>query len=130
MLWKYCGPRMYSLGLRLSLGKACWLISACSSSREAQKASHPWPHSSDVKRRLGYRSSTPEPMIAAMLRWAFQTWLAERTRNMLSQLSHMPGGYGIDIVKEWITTVRSWSCAVAQMGSQSGSSSVMPGGQT
>src|SRR3989449_7630734 len=65
-----------------------------------------------------------------MLRWALQTWLAERTRNMLSQLSHMPGGYGIDMVKEWITTVRSYSCAAAQIGSQSGSSSVIPGGQT
>src|SRR4029450_12769903 len=69
-------------------------------------------------------------MIAAMLRWAFHTWLAERTRNMLSQLSHMPGGYGTDIVNEWITTVRSCSCAAAQMGSHSGSSSVIPGGQT
>src|SRR4029453_14843718 len=69
-------------------------------------------------------------MIAAMLRWAFHTWLAERTRNMLSQLSHMPGGYGTDIVNEWITTVRSCSCAAAQIGSQSGSSSVMAGGHT
>ncbi len=109
MLWKYCGPRMYSLGLRLSRGSACWLISACSSSREAQNASHPCPHSSDVRRKSGKRSSTPLPISAAMLRWAFHTWLAERTRNMLSQLSHMPGGYGIDMVKEWITTVRSYS---------------------
>src|SRR6266852_855792 len=69
-------------------------------------------------------------MSAAMLRWAFQTWLAERTRNMLSQLSHIPGGYGIDIVKEWITTVRSSSCAAAQIGSHSGASSVIPGAQT
>ena len=65
-----------------------------------------------------------------MFRWAFHTWLAERTRNMLSQLSHMPGGYGTDMVNEWITTVRSCSWAAAQMGSQSGSSSVIPGGQT
>src|SRR4029434_10168433 len=111
MLWKYCGPRMYSLGFFLSRGIACWLISACSSRREAQNASHPCPHSSDVKRRSGWRSSTPEPMSAAMLRWAFHTWLADRTRNMLSQLSHMPGGYGTDMVNEWITTVRSCSCA-------------------
>src|SRR5438094_2364531 len=130
MLWKYCGPRMYSLGFFLSRGSACWLISACSSRREAQNASQPWPHSSEVRRRLGKRSSTPDPMSAAMLRWAFHTWLAERTRNMLSQLSHMPGGYGTDIVKEWITTVRSCSWAAAQIGSQSGSSSVIPGGQT
>src|SRR5262245_20083684 len=65
-----------------------------------------------------------------MLRWAFHTWLADRTRNMLSQLSHMPGGYGIDIVKEGMTTVKSCSCAAAQIGSHSGSSSVIPGGHT
>src|SRR5258705_4096990 len=65
-----------------------------------------------------------------MLRWAFHTWLAERTRNMLFQLSHMPGGYGTDMVNEWITTVRSCSCAAAQMGFQSGSSRLIPGGHT
>src|SRR3989442_5324533 len=65
-----------------------------------------------------------------MLRWAFHTWLAERTRNMLFQLSHMPGGYGTDMVNEWITTVRSCAWAAAPMGSQSGSSRVIPGGQT
>src|SRR4029453_9467820 len=72
----------------------------------------------------------PDPISAAMFRCAFHTWLADRTRNMLSQLSHMPGGYGTDIVNEWITTVRSCSCAAAQMGSHSGSSRVIPGGHT
>src|SRR5262249_57505100 len=105
------GPRMYSLGFFLSRGSACWLISACSSRREAQNASQPWPHSSDVSLRLGWRSSTPEPMSAAMLRCAFHTWLAERTRNLFSQLSHLPGGDGIDMVEEWCTHVQSGCCA-------------------
>ena len=64
-----------------------------------------------------------------MLRCAFHTWPAARWRNTLSHVSHMPGGYGTVIVKEWITTVRSCSCAAAQIGSQSGSSSDSSGGQ-
>ena len=49
--------------------------------------------------------------------------------NTLSHVSQAPGGYGTVIVNEWITTVRSYACAAAQMGSQSGSSSDSSGGQ-
>src|SRR5262245_45224359 len=68
-------------------------------------------------------------MIAPMLRCAFHTWPAARWRNTFSHVSQAPGGYGIVIVNEWITTVRSYSCAAAQIGSQSGSSSDISGGQ-
>jgi hypothetical protein len=64
-----------------------------------------------------------------MLRWAFQTWLAERCRNTLFQVSHTPGGYGTVMVNVWMMTVRSYSWATAQTGSQSGSSSDISGGQ-
>ena len=120
---------MYSLGFCLSGGSAWRAISASSSRRAAQNASQPCPHSSAVSRSSGYRSSTPAPINAAMLRCAFHTWPAERWRKTLSHVSHMPGGYGTVIVKEWITTVRSCSSAAAQIGSQSGSSSDSSGGQ-
>src|SRR5262245_9554684 len=68
-------------------------------------------------------------MIAPMLRWAFQVWPAARCRKTLSQLSHAPGGYGTVMVKEWMTTVRSWSWAALQMGSHSGASRDSSGGQ-
>src|SRR5260370_31543443 len=64
-----------------------------------------------------------------MLRCAFHTCPAARWRKTLSQVSHMPGGYGTVIVKEWITTVRSSASAAAQIGSQSGSSRERSGGQ-
>src|SRR5713101_1708118 len=64
-----------------------------------------------------------------MLRCAFHTWPAARWRKTLSQVSHMPGGYGTVIVKEWMTTVRSYTSAVAQIGSHAGSSSDISGGQ-
>src|SRR5712691_2709853 len=64
-----------------------------------------------------------------MLRWAFHTWPAARWRKTLSQVSHMPGGYGTVIVNEWMTTVRSWASAAAQIGSHAGSSSDSSGGQ-
>src|SRR5262245_10552246 len=63
-----------------------------------------------------------------MLRCAFHTWLAARWRNMLSHVSHTPGGYGGVIVNVWMTNVRSFASAAAQIGSQSGSSSDVWGG--
>src|SRR5215510_3574233 len=64
-----------------------------------------------------------------MLRCAFHTCPAERCKNTLFQLSNAPGGYGTVMVNEWMTTVRSRSCAALQMGSHSGASSDSSGGQ-
>ena len=64
-----------------------------------------------------------------MFRWAFHTCPAARWRKTLSQVSQRPGGYGTVMVKEWMITVRSCASAAAQMGSQSGSSSDISGGQ-